>query len=69
MRIETANEYVDFTFWHKPGGGGGEGDGASYDQPTITYFFTIFWNSGRGKERGIQRVALAIVIPAVYLVL
>lgn len=41
-------------------------EGGSYDQPAVTCFFTIFFGVGEGVERGIQRVALAIVIPAVY---
>lgn len=61
MRIETANEYVDFTFWHKPGEG--KGGVAPYDRPAVTCFLLFF---GTGEVRGILRVALAIVIPAVY---
>lgn len=53
MRLETANEYVDFTFWHRPGEEGRKEvrwGRTSYDPPAVTFFFLTVEGGGRGRK-------------------
>lgn len=47
MRIETANECVDFIYRHKPGEGGWP-----YNQPAVTFVLLLFgWRRGKGERK------------------